>query len=620
MGKNIFITVLIIAGIFLVFTVLNQNTGSDVPRYTYAELLRDLENGNVLHITITPDGEAATVAVATVMLSDGRMGNVHIPSLDIFLGIAHEALGGYPSPSIATEAPSRPSLFMRLLPTILMFGMFIILMIFMMNRAQGGAGGGDKAFTFGRSRARIILPDAKRITFDKVAGLIEEKDELAQVVDFLKDPHKYTEMGARIPRGILLVGPPGTGKTYLARAVAGEAGVPFFSISGSDFVEMFVGVGASRVRDLFQQAKRSAPSIIMIDEIDAVGRKRGAGLGGGHDEREQTLNQMLVEMDGFTVNEGVIVLAATNRPDILDPALLRPGRFDRRIVVNRPDVKGREAVLGVHAASKKMGTDVSLATVAQTTPGFTPADLENLLNESALLAAKENKMAIDMDAIRRSFIKVGIGTEKKSRVISEKERRMTAYHEAGHAILFELLPEIDSTYIVSLIPTGNAGGYVMPLPGEDRYTVSKRRMEQEIIAVLGGRAAEELVLNDITTGASSDIERATAVARNMVVRYGMSDKLGPIRLGSDNDEVFLGRDIAQTKNYSESVAEQIDSEIKRIVDHAYAQAKELLNTHMSIMHQIVDLLMVKERVTGEEVRSLFPMGVLPDKGVKGKVL
>jgi len=500
-----------------------------------------------------------------------------------------------------------------------MFGLVIVIMMVMMSRAQG-AGGGDRAMNFGRSRAKVILPDSKRITFEKVAGLIEEKEELAQVVDFLKDPKKYLEMGARIPRGILLVGPPGTGKTYLARAVAGEAGVPFFSISGSDFVEMFVGVGASRVRDLFMQAKRSAPSIIMIDEIDAVGRKRGAGLGGGHDEREQTLNQMLVEMDGFTVSEGVIVLAATNRPDILDPALLRPGRFDRRITVNRPDVKGREAVLGVHAITKKMGPDVSLKTVAQTTPGFTPADLENLLNESALLAARENKSAIDMDAIRKAFIKAGIGTEKKSRVMSEKERRNTAYHEAGHAICHEVLPEIDATYMISVIPTGNAGGYVMPLPGEDRYTLSKKYMEQQIISLLGGRAAEELVLNDITTGASSDIERATSIARSMVVRYGMSDKLGPIQFGNDNDEVFIGRDFAQSRNYSEGVAALIDSEIKRLVESSYEEAKRILTEHMDVMHQIVELLMRKERVTGDEVRALFPFGTLQDKGTPRNLL
>ena len=618
--KNIVLWLMVLLGFFLVVFVFTSNTQpAQQEVYTYADLLNDLQENNVTRITITPDGEASTAGVASVLLPGGRIHEVNIPSLDVFLPIAHEALGGYPSFRIETTPPSRPSLLIRLLPTILMFGLVIIIMMIMMSRAQG-AGGGDRAMNFGRSRAKVILPDAKRITFEKVAGLIEEKEELAQVVDFLKDPKKYLEMGARIPRGILLVGPPGTGKTYLARAVAGEAGVPFFSISGSDFVEMFVGVGASRVRDLFMQAKRSAPSIIMIDEIDAVGRKRGAGLGGGHDEREQTLNQMLVEMDGFTVSEGVIVLAATNRPDILDPALLRPGRFDRRITVNRPDVKGREAVLGVHATTKKMGPDVSLKTVAQTTPGFTPADLENLLNESALLAARENKSAIDMDSIRKAFIKAGIGTEKKSRVISEKERRIVAYHEAGHAICHEVLPELDSTYMVSIIPTGEAGGYVMPLPGEDRTMTSKKYMEQRIIAGLGGRVAEELVLNDITTGASVDIERATSIARNMVVRYGMSEKLGPIQFGNDNDEVFIGRDFAQSRNYSEGVAALIDSEIKLIIESSYEEAKRILTEHMDVMHQIVELLMRKERVTGDEVRALFPFGTLQDKGTPRNLL
>jgi cell division protease FtsH len=446
-----------------------------------------------------------------------------------------------------------------------------------------------------------------------VAGLDEEKAELAEIVDFLKSPKKYTDIGARIPKGVLLVGPPGTGKTYLARAVAGEADVPFYSISGSDFVEMFVGVGASRVRDLFEQAKRNPASIVIIDEIDAVGRRRGAGLGGGHDEREQTLNQLLVEMDGFGVNEGVIVLAATNRPDILDPALLRPGRFDRRIVVNKPDVNGREAVLKVHADGKKLAADVSLRTVAQTTAGFTPADLENLLNEAALLAARENKRAIDIEAIKKAFIKVGIGTEKKSRVITEKERRITAYHEAGHAICHEVLSDIDSTYMVSVIPTGMAGGYTMPLPGDDKSYITKQYMEQEIIALLGGRAAEALVLKDITTGASNDIERATGIARNMVVKYGMSDELGPIQFGNDNEEVFIGRDLAHTRNYGEQVATLIDNEIKRVVETGYAEALVIMEKHIDILHKIADLLIERERVSGEEIRSLFPKGVLLEK-------
>jgi len=449
-----------------------------------------------------------------------------------------------------------------------------------------------------------------KVTFAQIAGLEEEKSELTEIVDFLKTPKKYIDIGARIPRGVLLVGPPGTGKTFIAKAVAGEADVPFFSISGSDFVEMFVGVGASRVRDLFEQAKKNPSSIVFIDEIDAVGRRRGAGLGGGHDEREQTLNQLLVEMDGFGTNEGVIIIAATNRPDILDPALLRPGRFDRRIVVNRPDVKGREGVLHVHAVGKQMAPDVDFKQVAQTTAGFTPADLENLLNESALLAARENKKAIENDHIKRAFVKVGIGTEKKSRVISEKERRITAYHEAGHAILFEVLSELDLTHIVSIIPTGMAGGYTMPLPKEDRQYTTKKLMEQTIISLLGGRAAEAIVIKDITTGASNDIERATGIARNMVVKYGMSEVVGPIQLGNDNEEVFLGRDFAHTRNYGEQVASMIDNEIKRLVEDAYSEALRILTVHLEVLHRISEELLQKEKMNGDEIRACFPYGVL----------
>jgi len=582
--------------------------------YTYANLLYDLANNRVRELTITPDNESPLIGTAEVLLPYNITHTVSIPNLTAFLPLAHESLGGYPSPNITTLPPSRPGFFMQMLPTILIFGVFILIFFVAFNHMQNG--GNNRAMSFGRSRARVILQDTRTVTFSQVAGLDEEKEELAELVDFLKAPQKYHNIGARIPRGVLLVGPPGTGKTYLARAVAGEARVPFFSISGSDFVEMFVGVGASRVRDLFEQAKRMAPSIIMIDEIDAVGRRRGAGLGGGHDEREQTLNQLLVEMDGFSVNEGVIVIAATNRPDILDPALLRPGRFDRQVVVNRPDVKGREAVLEVHAAGKELAPDVSLKIVAQTTAGFTPADLENLLNESALLAARDNKLAIDMESIRRAFIKVGIGTEKKSRVITEKERRITAYHEAGHAICHEVLPDIDSTYMISVIPTGRAGGYVMPLPGEDRTTMSKRFMEQQIIALLGGRAAEAIVLKDITTGASNDIERATTMARDMVVKYGMSETLGPIQFGNSNDEVFLGRELTNTRNYGEQVASQIDSEIKRMVEAGYNEALRILESNIEVMHKIVELLMQKERVSGEEVRALFPYGTLVDKGAR----
>jgi len=594
---------------------MSRNGDSTAPEsYTYTNLLQDLAADRIAEITILPDNEAAVSGTAEVALRYGGATHVvNIPNLGVFQSLIDEALEASAHLVVNTLPPNRPGFFMQMLPTLIIFGIFIIVFLIIINHMQNNAGGG-KAMNFGKTRARMTMLGTQRVTFNQVAGLEEEKEELAEIVDFLKSPEKYHDIGARIPRGVLLVGPPGTGKTYLARAVAGEAGVPFFSISGSDFVEMFVGVGASRVRDLFLQAKAAAPSLIMIDEIDAVGRRRGTGLGGGHDEREQTLNQLLVEMDGFGVREGVIVLAATNRPDILDPALLRPGRFDRRVSVNAPDVKGREAVLGVHVEGKKIAPDVSLKTVAQTTAGFTPADLENLMNESALLAARDNKLAIDMEAIRKAFIKIGIGTEKKSRVISEKDRRMFAYHEAGHAICHEILPELDSTYMVSVIPTGHAGGYVMPLPGEDRNTMSKRFMEQHIVSLLGGRAAEAIVLKDISTGASNDIERATAMARNMVMKFGMSEILGPIQFGNNNEEVFLGRDIASTRNYGEEVASVIDSEIKRIVENGYNEAVKILETHMEIMHKIVDLLMKKERVSGEEVRALFPYGSLPGKG------
>ena len=600
---------LITIGILVALSFMRGNGETASANYTYAHLLRDLSANAIAELTITPENDAENIGTAQVTLRYGDQFEVHIPNLGIFLPLVHEALTLYPPPVVHMNPPNRPGIFMQMLPFLLGGVILVVGFMLVMTHLQNNAGGG-KAMNFGRTRAKMDMQGVRAVTFSEVAGLEEEKEELAEIVDFLKNPAKYHNIGARIPRGVLLVGPPGTGKTYLARAVAGEANAQFFSISGSDFVEMFVGVGASRVRDLFAQAKMAAPSIIIIDEIDAVGRKRGAGLGGGHDEREQTLNQLLVEMDGFSMREGVIVLAATNRPDILDPALLRPGRFDRQIVVNRPDVKGREAVLAVHAKGKEIAPDVSFKTVAQTTSGFTPADLENLLNESALLAARDNKTAVDMESIRRAFIKMGIGTEKKSRVITEKERRMIAYHEAGHAICHEILPEIDATYMISVIPTGRAGGYVMPLPGEDRTTMSKRFMEEQIIALLGGRAAEALVLKDITTGASNDIERATTMARDMVVRYGMSDALGPIQFGNENQEVFLGRDYANTRNYGEGVATLIDSEIKRIVEHGYSEALRILEENMEVMHRIVDLLLAKERVSGDEVRALFPMGVL----------
>jgi len=605
----IFITLMAIVLLVMLFIRINTPPETGEP-YTYAHLFRDLARNQVVNIVVTPDTNVPGVAEAEVWLR-GVPGShtINIPNTYVFMMYMHSYLerAGI---MFDAEEPVRPHWIISALPLIMILGVSGLILFFIYQQAQGAGG---RHMNFGKSRAKVILQDKRKVSFAQVAGLEEEKAELAEIVDFLKTPKKYNDIGARIPKGVLLVGPPGTGKTYLARAVAGEADVPFYSISGSDFVEMYVGVGASRVRDLFEQAKRNPASIIIIDEIDAVGRKRGAGLGGGHDEREQTLNQLLVEMDGFGLNEGVIVLAATNRPDILDPALLRPGRFDRQIVVNRPDIKGREAVLQVHAEGKILADDINLHTVAQTTAGFTPADLENLLNEAALLAARDDKQAIDMESIRQAFIKIGIGTEKKSRVITEKERRITAYHEAGHAICHEILPDMDATYIISVIPTGRAGGYVMPLPGEDRNYVSKKYMEQSIIALLGGRAAEARVLGDITNGAANDIERATQTARDMVVKYGMSETLGPIQFGNTNQEVFLGRDYANTRNYGEQVASLIDNEIKSIVENSYNEALALIDTHIEILHKIVELLMEKERVSGEEVRNLFPIGVLKPK-------
>lgn len=480
-----------------------------------------------------------------------------------------------------------------------------VMFIFMMMNRQGG-NAGSKAMSFGKSRAKLSTDSDKKVTFDHVAGLKEEKEELEEIVDFLKEPKKYIQVGARIPKGVLLVGPPGTGKTLLAKAVAGEAGVPFFTISGSDFVEMFVGVGASRVRDLFEEAKKNAPCIIFIDEIDAVARRRGTGMGGGHDEREQTLNQMLVEMDGFGVNEGIIVMAATNRVDILDPAIMRPGRFDRKVVVGRPDVRGREEILGVHAKNKPLGDDVDLKQIAQTTAGFTGADLENLLNEAAIIAAKENRAYIKQDDIKKSFVKVGIGAEKKSRVISDKEKRITAFHESGHAILFHLLPDVGPVYSVSIIPTGSgAAGYTMPLPEKDEMFNTKGKMLQDIVVSLGGRVAEELVFDDITTGASQDIKQATQMAKAMVTKYGMSDNIGLICYDNDDDEVFIGRDLAHTRGYSEGVASVIDQEIKRIIDECYAKAKQMIMDHRDVLDACANLLLEKEKISQKEFEALF---------------
>ena len=494
----------------------------------------------------------------------------------------------------------------EILPLLIVFGAFFILFMSMNSHAAASQGGGSKMMNFGKSRAKLATDANGKVTFEKVAGLREEKEELEEIVDFLRAPKKYTDLGARIPKGVLLVGPPGTGKTLLAKAVAGEAGVPFFSISGSDFVEMFVGVGASRVRDLFEDAKKNAPCIVFIDEIDAVARRRGTGMGGGHDEREQTLNQMLVEMDGFGINEGIIVMAATNRVDILDPAIMRPGRFDRKIVVGRPDVSGREEILNVHAKNKPLGDDIDLKQIAQTTAGFTGADLENLLNEAAIVTAREERKYITQADIRKSFVKVGIGAEKKSRVISDKEKRITAYHEAGHAILFHLLPDVGPVYTVSIIPTGTgAAGYTMPLPEKDEMFNSKGRMIQQIIVGLGGRVAEELIFDDVTTGASQDIKQCTRTARDMVTKYGMSDNVGLICYTNDDDEVFIGRDLAHTRSYSEGIASTIDNEVKTIIDNAYAEAKRIILEHKDVLERCADLLLEKEKISREEFEELF---------------
>jgi len=594
--------------------------------YSLDNLMSDINAGYIARVEISINADVPDTGNVRAFFHAGAAGtvrteSVYVPWLSRFAGDieAAQALHGL---SVVTVPPPRTSIFMQFLFPAIIIGVMIFLIFIVMQQMQGGGGGGgNKVMNFGKSRAKLSVPDdKKKITFEMVAGLEEEKHELSELVDFLKNPKKFVDIGARIPKGVLLVGPPGTGKTYLAKAVSGEAGVPFFSISGSDFVEMFVGVGASRVRDLFEQAKKNSPCIVFIDEIDAVGRRRGAGLGGGHDEREQTLNQLLVEMDGFGINEGVIIVAATNRPDILDPALLRPGRFDRRVVVGRPDVRGREEVLKIHAKGKKIGADVDLGVIAHTTAGFTPADLENLLNEAALLAARVNKKEIDMEELRKAFVKVGIGAEKKSKVISEKEKRITAYHEGGHAILFEMLNELDPVHIISIIPTGMAGGYTMHLPGEDKSYNSKTFMEQQIVALLGGRAAEEIVLKDITTGASNDIERATNIARAMVTKFGMSEKLGPINLGDDNNEVFIGRDWGHTRNYGERFASDIDTEIKSIVDTAYKKALDILNENMDVLHKTTGLLMDKEKVTGAEFRALFPEGRLVPKDKENKTM
>ena len=586
---------LIIGIIFMVLIVSIIDNGDT--KMSYSDLLMKIESGEVSGIEVAADGKKALVTLKGVNTPK----EVNIPNMESFMDYTQEgiAAGNF------TLTEKSQSFAITLLSLLSPFGIFIIFLLFwflMMNNQQGG----NKTMTFGKSKARLIgNTDKNKVTFEDVAGVDEEKEELQEIVEFLKSPKKFTDMGARIPKGVLLVGHPGTGKTLLAKAVAGEAGVPFFIISGSDFVEMFVGVGASRVRDLFEQAKKNAPCIIFIDEIDAVGRQRGAGLGGGHDEREQTLNQLLVEMDGFAANEGVIVLAATNRPDVLDKALLRPGRFDRQIVVSAPDVKAREQILEVHARKKKLGEDVDLKTISKNTAGFSGADLENVLNEAALLAARRNKERIEMKEIEDAMIKVTMGPEKKTRVRSEKEQKLVAYHEAGHAVVSRYLPTQDPVHQISIVPRGMAGGYTMYRPTEDKSFMSKTEMEETIVSMLGGRAAEQLILNDISTGASNDIERATKIAREMVTKYGMSEKLGTIMFGSGQEEVFLGRDIAQQRDYSVETASIIDAEVKKIIDKGYATALNLLNENVDKLHVVAGILLEKEKIDGEEFEAIF---------------
>ena len=595
------IYLLLILAIIGIWYWMDGNTSTN--SYTRAQFETAVADGNVAQLKIVPNrGEVPT-------------GNVYITFKDSSTQVLavndvndiEDYLRDQQFTSYTVENPPEQSWIVTILPYLIIFAAMFIFFMIMTNQAAANSGGGGKMMNFGKSRAKLMTDDpAKRVTFANVAGLKEEKEELEEIVDFLRAPKKYTRLGARIPKGVLLVGPPGTGKTLLAKAIAGEAGVPFFSISGSDFVEMFVGVGASRVRDLFEEAKKNAPCIVFIDEIDAVARRRGTGMGGGHDEREQTLNQMLVEMDGFGVNEGIIVMAATNRVDILDPAIMHPGRFDRKVHVGRPDVGGREEILSVHAKNKPLGDDVDLKQIAQTTAGFTGADLENLLNEAAIIAAKEDRAYITQTDIKKAFVKVGIGAEKKSRVISEKEKRITAFHESGHAILFHLLPDVGPVYSVSIIPTGaGAAGYTMPLPERDDMFNTKGKMLQDIIVSLGGRVAEELVFDDITTGASQDIKQATRMAKDMVTKYGMSENIGLICYDNDDDEVFIGRDLAHTRGYGEGVATTIDLEVKRIIDECYEKAKQMIAEHRDVLDACANLLLEKEKISQQEFEALF---------------
>ena len=596
-GASLLMLVIVLFAVFW-FSDRMQSTEQ---RYTEAMFQEDLKEDNVDSVVINPNKETPTGTLKIYLKDEDYSKSMNVLNTEKVQEILEEngvayKIADMPKPSVFTTV---------VLPLVLTVG--VVLLLFVLMNRQAGGGANAKAMSFGKSRARLSTDRDKKVTFANVAGLKEEKEELEEIVDFLKEPKKYIQVGARIPKGVLLVGRPGTGKTLLAKAVAGEAGVPFFTISGSDFVEMFVGVGASRVRDLFEEAKKNAPCIIFIDEIDAVARRRGTGMGGGHDEREQTLNQLLVEMDGFGVNEGIIVMSATNRVDILDPAILRPGRFDRKVMVGRPDIQGREEILKVHAKGKPLSEDVDLKQVAQTTAGFTGADLENLLNEAAIMAAKEGRVYIQQSDIRHAFVKVGIGAEKKSRVISDKEKRITAFHEAGHAILFHVLPDVGPVYSVSIIPTGvGAAGYTMPLPEKDDVFNTRGKMIQDITVALGGRIAEELVFDDITTGASQDIKQATGIARSMVTKFGMSEKLGLINYDNDEDEVFIGRDLAHaSRGYGEAVAGTIDEEVKRIIDECYANAKSIIQKYDRVLHACADLLLEKEKITREEFEALF---------------
>ncbi len=597
-GVGIYLFIVVIAAMFIMY-ISRMNSGTS--DYTYSDFVSDVNKGKVESVVIRQNSEVPTGVLAVKVSGVQNVKNVYVSDVNQVEEILLDKDIAYTLKDVTRQSV--------LLTSILPFGLSIVVLIFFMmmfTRQAGGGGGNAKMMNFGKSRARMINGEDNKVTFKDVAGLNEEKEELEEIVDFLKDPVRYTSLGARIPKGVILTGAPGTGKTLLAKAVAGEANVPFFSISGSDFVEMFVGVGASRVRDMFEEAKKNAPCIIFIDEIDAVARRRGTGMGGGHDEREQTLNQMLVEMDGFGVNEGIIVMAATNRIDILDPAILRPGRFDRKIVVGRPDVQGRLEILQVHAAKKPLGDDVDLEKLARTSAGFTGADLENVLNEAAIGAARKKSKYITNADVEEAFIKIGIGVEKKSKIISDKEKRITAYHESGHAILFHLLPDVGPVHTISIIPTGmGAAGYTMPLPERDEMFNTKGKMLQNIIVSLGGRVAEELVFDDITTGASQDIKQATQTARDMVTKYGFSDKLGLINYDTDSDEVFIGRDLAHTRPYGEDVATLIDKEVKDIVDECYAKARKLISENMDVLKKSSELLLEKEKITREEFEALF---------------